>query len=85
MDSKTEAMVALGTAIGANCIPCFDFLYSKAREVNLDESEIKQIAVIAFKVKTGASTFMSNAVSEVVGGESETGLPCTDKETCSCG
>ena len=29
MDQKTEIMVALGVAIGVNCIPCFDHLYSK--------------------------------------------------------
>lgn len=32
MVSKTEMMVALGAAIGANCIPCFDYLYACYRE-----------------------------------------------------
>jgi hypothetical protein len=30
-------MVAMGAAIGANCIPCFDHLYAKARELRLSE------------------------------------------------
>lgn len=37
MDTKTEVMVAMGAAIGANCIPCFDHLYAKARELRLSE------------------------------------------------
>ena len=36
MDEKTEIMVALGVAIGVNCIPCFDHLYSKSQEVKLE-------------------------------------------------
>ena len=39
MDQKTEIMVALGVAIGANCIPCFDHLYSKSRELKIEMDE----------------------------------------------
>ena len=49
MDKKTEVMVALGAAIGVNCIPCFDHLYSKAKEINMDDEEIKDIVEIAGK------------------------------------
>ena len=54
MDQKTEIMVSLGTAIGANCIPCFDYIYAKAKEVDLEESEIQKTVEVAFKVKNGA-------------------------------
>ena len=43
MDSKTQVMVALGAAIGVNCIPCFDHLYGKAKEVGLGEDDIRDI------------------------------------------
>ena len=67
MDKKTEVMVALGAAIGVNCIPCFDHLYSKAKEIHMDDEDIKKIVEIAGKVKNGASTFLKQAISDVVG------------------
>ena len=51
MDEKTEIMIALGVAIGVNCIPCFDHLYSRSREIKLEEDEIERI--VPFKVFPG--------------------------------
>ena len=75
MDRKTEVMVALGAAIGVNCIPCFDHLYSKAKEIDLDDEEIKKIVEIAGKVKNGASTFLKQAISDVVGNVDDSRQP----------
>ena len=90
MDRKTEVMVSLGAAIGANCIPCFDFIYAKAKEVAMDDDEIDHVVDIAFKVKNGAAVFMKNAVCELAGGQEESEVPCcvtaqncnTEKQLC---
>jgi hypothetical protein len=76
MDPKVEVMVALGAAIGANCIPCFDHLYAKAREVSVGRDDIEEVVEIAFKVKSGAGLFMKNAVAEVAGGQDVRETPC---------
>jgi len=76
MDEKTEIMIALGIAIGVNCIPCFDHLYSRSREIKLDEDEIRAIAEIAGKVKNGASIFMKNAIAETLGDTPTAEQPC---------
>lgn len=78
MDRKTELMVSLGTAIGLNCIPCFDHIYAMAREVKLADKDIQDVAAIAFKVKNGAAVFIKQAVSEAVD------LTATDQTACSC-
>jgi len=78
MDSKTEVMVALGTALGVNCIPCFDHLYAKAKEVGLSDGEIRKISLIADKVKGGAAMFIKKAVADVAG------EPTEDFEPCGC-
>ena len=75
MDKKTEVMVALAAAIGVNCIPCFDHLYSKAKEINMDDEEIKKIVEIAGKVKNGASKFLKQAISDVVDGVNDSRQP----------
>lgn len=76
MDSKTEVMVALGAALGVNCIPCFDHLYAKAKEVGLNDEDVRKISQIADKVKGGAALFIKKAVADVAGEPTEAGEPC---------
>jgi alkylhydroperoxidase/carboxymuconolactone decarboxylase family protein YurZ len=83
MDEKTEIMIALGVAIGVNCIPCFDYLYSKSREVELEEDEVRAIAEIAIKVKNGASIFMKNTIAEALGDKPTAEQPCCSQTSSS--
>ncbi|MDA8137899.1 MAG: hypothetical protein M0036_04525 [Desulfobacteraceae bacterium] len=83
MDTKTEVMVAMGAAIGANCIPCFDHLYAKAREARLSEAEIEKVVEIGFKVKNGASLVLKKAIGEVAKVEADPAAACTE-HNCSC-
>ncbi len=76
MDSKTEIMVSLAVAMGTNCIPCFDHIYSRAKEVGIADQDIQQVIEIADKVKNGASIFLRNAVHEVLGTAYEPEHPC---------
>ena len=84
MDERTEIMVALGVAIGVNCIPCFDHLYSKSQEIKLDADEVRTIAEIAGRVKNGASIFMKNAVAETLGESPAAEKPCCSQSASSC-
>jgi acyl-coenzyme A synthetase/AMP-(fatty) acid ligase len=85
MDEKTEIMVALGIAIGVNCVPCFDHLYSKSQEIKLKEDEVRAIAEIASKVKNGASIFMKNTIAEALGDTPTEEQPCCSQSNSSCG
>ncbi len=78
MEDRTEVMIALGVAIGVNCIPCFDHLYGRSQEVGLKEDEIKRIFQIAEKVKGGAALFIKKAVCDVTGEMNE------KTQTCGC-
>jgi len=84
MDDKTEIMIALGVAMGVNCIPCFDHLYSRSQEFKLEEDEVRTIAEIASKVKNGASIFMKNAIAETLGDTPTAEQPCCSQSTSSC-
>ena len=85
MDSKSQVMVAMGAAIGTNCIPCFDHLYMKAREVGLGDEEVRDIVATAYKVKNGASTFLKQAIDEQVGAIDNPEQPCSAPlQNCSC-
>lgn len=84
MDSRTEIMVALGAAIGANCIPCFDHLYSRSRELKLTDAEVRAVAALAGKVKNGAMVFMQNNIAETLGDAPLEEHPCGDKVASGC-
>ena len=84
MDQKTEIMIALGIAIGVNCIPCFDHLYSRSQEIKLEEDEVRAIAEVAGKVKNGASIFMKNAIAETLGDAPTAEQPCCVQSNSSC-
>lgn len=83
MDSRTELMVMMGAAIGANCIPCFDHIYAKAREAELGQAEIEKVVKLAFKVKNGAGVFLKRAIAEMTEIESDPGETCCE-QTCTC-
>ena len=83
MDNRTEVMIAMGAAIGANCIPCFDHLYAKARELRLSEAEIEKVVALGFKVKNGASLVLQKAIGEVAKIEADPAAACTEHD-CSC-
>lgn len=84
MDRRTELMVSLGTAIGLNCIPCFDRLYAMAREADLTEGDIRDVATIAFKVKNGAAMFIKQAINEVIDMPAEEEAACCDAAAGRC-
>ncbi|NNG02332.1 MAG: carboxymuconolactone decarboxylase family protein [Desulfobacteraceae bacterium] len=84
MNHKQEVMVSLGAAIGANCIPCFDYIYSRAKEVALTDTEINEVIETAFKVKNGAAVFLKNAVSDVTGEVSDVADTCCGAAQSCC-
>lgn len=51
LDEKTIELVALGAAIGGNCIPCLEWHYKKCLELNIPKEEIFEAIETAQKVK----------------------------------
>ena len=48
---KTTELVALGAAIGGNCIPCLEWHYKKCVELGIPKEEIREAIEMANKVK----------------------------------
>ena len=84
MEHKTDIMISLAVALGTNCIPCFDHLYSKAKESGIEDHEIKRIVEIADKVKNGTAIFLKQAIRENLGEPSEALQPCSGQQECRC-
>ena len=42
LSPRDRELVALGTAMGSNCVPCIEYHIPKAREAGLSEPEISE-------------------------------------------
>lgn len=51
LSEKEKEMVALGSAIGGNCIPCLEWHYKKCTELGFSKDELKEAIEMAKKVK----------------------------------
>ena len=84
LPDKIENLIAIGAAMAANCIPCFEHLYEKAINSGITLAEIKRASDIAGLVKKGAHIALTNSVNEIIGIEETDDLPCNQMENKSC-
>jgi len=67
MDEKTELLISIGASAAANCVPCFDYYFKKARSAGITLDEVKKAVELACKVKTGSGIFMKNSIRDIAG------------------
>lgn len=84
LGEKAENLIAIGAAVAANCIPCFEHLYEKAITSGISAAEIKRASDIAAQVKKGAHAAISESIDELVGDQESRDLPCTNTASKSC-
>lgn len=84
MDERTKVLICLGAANAANCIPCFEHYFGKAKAVGLTPEEIQEAVNLASQVKKGAHVAIKNRINDVMGREKEDDLPCDRKTNSSC-
>ena len=51
LDEKTKELVAIGAAIGSNCIPCLEWHYKRCIELGISNKEIQEAIDLAKRVK----------------------------------
>ncbi len=78
MDGKIEALVCIGAAVAANCVPCFEHYFGKATAMGLGPEEIRKAVELATKVKSGAQVTIRNRIEAIMAesGQAEGTTPC---------
>lgn len=51
LNSREIELVALGAALGSNCVPCIEYHIPQARKAGLSDAEIHAAIVLADKVR----------------------------------
>jgi AhpD family alkylhydroperoxidase len=78
LSSRERELVALGAALGSNCVPCIEYRVPAARKAGLSDSQIEEAIRLAEKVRqVPARMVLQSALARV--GE---GTPATAGCTC---
>ncbi|WP_036520598.1 carboxymuconolactone decarboxylase family protein [Nitrincola sp. A-D6] len=51
LNSRETELVALGAALGSNCVPCIEYHIPQARKAGLTDQEIHDVILLADKVR----------------------------------
>jgi alkylhydroperoxidase/carboxymuconolactone decarboxylase family protein YurZ len=81
---KLEYLIAIGAAVAANCIPCFEHLYDKAVQSGSSIAEIQRAAEIAGQIKNGAHIALKNSINEIMDTEESNQQACSNGENKPC-
>ncbi len=66
IDDKVKELIAIGASVSANCHPCIKYHVNKARELAIDEKEIRQAIEVGKMVRKGAAGEMDKLISALV-------------------
>ena len=84
MEERTRVLICLGAATAANCIPCFEHYFGKAKTVGLSTEEIQEAVELASQVKKGAHMAIRNFIHSLQGEEKKYNLACDKQASKSC-
>jgi AhpD family alkylhydroperoxidase len=65
LDEKIKELIAIGASVSANCHPCIRYHTAKAREMKIDEAEIRQAIEVGKMVRKGAAGQMDKLLEEI--------------------
>jgi AhpD family alkylhydroperoxidase len=66
MDVKVKELIAIGASITANCKPCLEYHFAKARENGATDKEISDAIAVAKMVRKGAASETDKFIPNVL-------------------
>ena len=67
LDTETQLLVALGSAVASGCIPCLESITGLARAERIDEKKMRAAAIIGQFVKDQPTNNMKSTADELLG------------------
>jgi 4-carboxymuconolactone decarboxylase len=75
LNARERELVALGAAMGSNCVPCIEYHVPQARKAGLNDTQISEAISLADKVRqvparkvlTAAQRLLLNTVESAAG------------------
>jgi AhpD family alkylhydroperoxidase len=66
LDHRVRELIAVGTAVGANCHACLEYHVAKARDRGILEDEIAEAIDVGKAVRRGAQDKMDKLASDLM-------------------
>jgi AhpD family alkylhydroperoxidase len=89
LDNRTRELIAVGTALGANCHPCLEYHVRQARELRVPDDEIAEAIEVGKLVRRGAQSKIDKLAADLTGQATQSQTsPTQDKPAsvgCGCG
>jgi AhpD family alkylhydroperoxidase len=67
LDHRTRALIAVGSAVGANCQSCLEAHVGRAREQGVPDDEIAEAIDACRQVRKGAQEKMDRLAADLLG------------------
>lgn len=86
LDTETQLLVAIGSAVASGCIPCLENISGMAQTEGIDDKKLKAAAIIGQFVKDQPANQMKTTADELLGthlqsAASQAGCPVESEET----
>ena len=82
LNQRERELVALGAALGSNCVPCIEYHIPEARKAGLTDSQISEAVRLADKVRQVPARKVLNAAMQMLpeapGGVHAAGSGCAE-------
>ena len=65
LDARTKELIAIGCSVACNCHPCVEHHISTAREMEIDQDDIRQAVETGRMVRGGAAGQMDKLLAEL--------------------
>jgi AhpD family alkylhydroperoxidase len=85
LDPRIRELIALGTAVGANCHSCLEYHLAKARELGIPEDELAEAIEAGKLVRKGAQGKMDKLALELLRETQPVGEAACASPDCGCG
>ncbi len=82
LESRIQALIAVGAAVSANCQPCLQSTVALALESGVSDREIAEAIEMGKRIRKGAASKMDKFASEL---QSAIPAPATADTGCGCG
>ncbi|NNL76227.1 MAG: carboxymuconolactone decarboxylase family protein [Desulfobacterales bacterium] len=78
LDTETQLLVAIGSAVASGCIPCLENISGMARSEGIQDKKLKAAAIIGQFVKDQPANNMKATADKLLGTHFQTAAVQTD-------
>lgn len=83
MNEKMKELVAIGASVAGHCQPCLTYHLAKARDLGIDEQDIREAIETGQMVEKGAMSAMRDFVNSTLKSDDKTTQACCGGDASS--